>query len=129
MCLYSISFSFLFIPLFVLILSITKLTFQIIHEQSSGLSPVFCFFTLCCSSQSCLLPFHRPFATKKRAPRKGEALFLLSAFTVFKRALPAFGRANAPTIQLHSVTLRRLRSTAFQPYDVCRPPCFQRLLL
>jgi hypothetical protein len=66
----------------------------------------------------------------KKEPLENEKLFLLlSAFPVFARSLPSFGRANASIIQLHSVTLRRLRSSAFQQYDICRPQCFQRLLL
>ena len=55
---------------------------------------------------------------------------------------PSFGRAYASTIPLHFVTVIRslyapfhfaesslFPFTTFQPYCVCRPQCFQRLLL
>jgi hypothetical protein len=37
---------------------------------------------------------------------------------------PTFGGATTSTIPLHSVSLRRLHSTAFQQYYVCRPLFF-----
>jgi hypothetical protein len=55
---------------------------------------------------------------------------------------PSFGRAYASTIPLHFVTVIRslnapfhyaesslIPFSTFQPYYVCRPQCFQRLLL
>ena len=71
-------------------------------KQSIGLSTVVPFVPFGCSSRSCRPPIHRHFT----------------------RSLPAFGRAIASTIPLHSVTLRKLRSTVFQPYHACRPPLF-----
>jgi hypothetical protein len=58
-----------------------------------------------------------------------SCFFCAASFLIFTRSLPAFGRAYASSIPLHFVTLRRLRFTAFQPYCVCSPPFFQRLLL
>ena len=62
-------------------------------------------------------------------PRKKGRPPLRFLALIFTRSLPAFGGATTSTIQLHSVTLRKLRSTAFQHYYVCRPLFFQRLLL
>ena len=63
------------------------------------------------------------------------------SFLIFTRSLPAFGRASASTIPLHFASFNRSLSaplhsaasslflfTTFQQYNVCRPPCFQRLL-
>ena len=61
-------------------------------------------------------PFHRPFATKNRAPLKREALFLLSAFPVFTRSLNSFVRANKSKIQLHSVALHSAVLLSFALY-------------
>jgi hypothetical protein len=71
-----------------------------------------------------------------------QPYFLGCSFLIFTRSLPAFGRAYASTMQLHFVTVIRslnapfhsaksslIRFTAFQPYYVCRPQFFQRLLL
>ena len=58
-----------------------------------------------------------------------QLFFCAASFLFSTRSLPAFGRAYASTIPLHSVPLRKLRSTAFQQYHVCRPLFFQRLLL
>lgn len=96
--------------------------------QSKGLSSVVHLVPLGCSSRLFRPPFLRPFANKKRAPLKGEALFLLSAFPVFTRSLPSFGRATTSTIPLHFVTLRRLRFTTFQQYNAWSPIFLQRLL-
>ncbi len=64
-------------------------------------------------------------STKKiRQPKNRQPHFFRCSFLIFTRSLPAFGRAIASTIPLHSVTLRKLRSTAFQPYHACRPPLF-----
>ena len=70
-----------------------------------------------------------------------QPYFLGCSFLIFTRSLPAFGRAYASTIPLHFVTVIRslnapfhsaksslFRFTAFQPYYVCRPQFFQRLL-
>ena len=65
--------------------------------QSSGLIPFDCFVALGCSSQSCFLPFHRPFEPKIRAAKKNSSSFLFSAFPVFTRSLNTFVRANNPT--------------------------------
>jgi hypothetical protein len=54
------------------------------------------------------------------------ALFLLSALPVSTRSLPALVGATTSTIPLHYVALR---CTSFQPYCVCRPLFFQRLLI
>lgn len=45
------------------------------HGQSSGLSSVVLFVPLGCSSQSCLLPFHRPLAKKNITTPKKEPLY------------------------------------------------------
>jgi hypothetical protein len=45
------------------------------HGQSSGLSSVVLFVPLGCSSQSCLLPFHRPLANKKKSSQEKWQLF------------------------------------------------------
>ncbi len=90
-------------------------------------------------------PFHRHFTAQKNnaVPQKpGQLYFFRCSFLIFTRSLPAFGRAYASTIPLHSVSFLRLlfapfhsatsaliHCTAFQPYYVCRPPTFQRLLL
>ena len=64
-------------------------------------------------------------STKKiRQPKNRQPHFFRCSFLIFTRSLPAFGRAIASTIPLHSVTLRKLRYTAFQPYHACRPPLF-----
>ena len=61
---------------------------------------------------------------KNKVAKNRQPHFFRCSFLIFTRSLPAFGRAIASTIPLHSVTLRRLRSTVFQPYNVCRPPLF-----
>ncbi len=79
---------------------------------------------------------------KIRQPKNRQPYFFRCSFLIFTRSLPAFCRAYASTIQLHFVTVIRslnapfhsassslIRFTAFQPYDVCRPQFFQRLLL
>jgi hypothetical protein len=58
-----------------------------------------------------------------------SSIFCAVSFLVFTRSLPAFVGATTSTIPLHSVSLRKLRSTAFQQYCVCRPLFFRRLLL
>jgi hypothetical protein len=70
-------------------------------RQTSGLPPVASFVPLGCSSQSFLLPFHRPLATKKKSSsEKRAALFLLSALPVSTRSLPAFvGATTSATPQ------------------------------
>lgn len=116
-------------------------------KQSSGLSPVVPFVPFGCSSRpakrrdSVPQPLH---STKKHSsPAKGRtAMFFRCSFLIFTRSLPAFGRAYAATIPLHSVSIIRSLNapfhsaesslflfTTFQPYSVCRPPCFQRWLL
>ena len=82
-------------------------------------------------------------STKKKSSSEKEQLFFFCAisFLVFTRSLPSFGRAYASTIPLHFVTVIRslnapfhsaksslIPFTAFQPYYVCRPIFFQRLL-
>jgi len=114
-------------------------------KQSSGLSVVVPFVPFGCSSRSCLPPFHRHFTAQKNKavqPKAGQPYFFRCSFLIFTRSLPAFGRAYASTIPLHFVTvIRSLNApfhyaesslfpfTAFQPYSVCRPQFFQRLLL
>jgi len=79
---------------------------------------------------------------KIRQPKNRQPYFFRSSFLIFTRSLPAFGRAYASTIPLHFVTvIRSLNSpfhcaksslfpfSTFQAYYVCRPQCFQRLLL
>ena len=82
-------------------------------KRLSGLFPFDCFVTLGFSSQSFFFPFQRPFALKKRAPLKREALFLLSAFLVFTRPLNSFVEATTSTTQLHLISLRKLRFIQF----------------
>jgi hypothetical protein len=55
-----------------------------------------------------------------------SCFYCAASFLIFTRSLPAFVGATTSTIPLHSVSLRKLRSTAFQPYYVCRPLFFQR---
>ena len=120
--------------------------------QSSGLSSVVPFVPFGCSSRS-TLHFHKNIlgkqaiyyfnsivrfpsipqtlhSTKKNSSLKNSSYF----FALFRSSsshglYPAFGRAYASTIPLHSVSLRKLRYTTFQQYYVCRPQYFQRLLL
>jgi hypothetical protein len=66
---------------------------------------------------------------KKQQLENKQLFFCAASFLISTRALPVFAGASTSIIQLHSVTLRKLRSTAFQPYFVCRPMFFQRLLL
>jgi hypothetical protein len=69
-------------------------------------------------------------STKINSSLKISSYFFCAvSFLVFTRSLPAFVGASTSTIPLHSVSLRKLRSTAFQQYYVCRPLFFQRLLL
>jgi hypothetical protein len=82
-------------------------------------------------------------STKKYSSLKiSSYIFSAVSFLIFTRSLPAFGRAYASTIPLHFVTvIRSLNApfhfaksslfpfSTFQPYYVCRPQCFQRLLL
>ena len=69
-------------------------------------------------------------STKKNSSLKiSNCFFALPRSSSSHVLYPTFGRANASTIPLHSVSLRKLRYTTFQPYYVCRPQCFQRLLL
>ncbi len=81
-------------------------------------------------------------AQKIRQPKNRQPYFFRCSFLIFTRSLPAFGRAYASIIQLHFVTVIRslnapfhyaesslIHFTTFQPYYVCRPQCFQRLLL
>ena len=79
---------------------------------------------------------------KIRQPENRQPYFFRCSFLIFTRSLPAFGRAYASTIPLHFVTVIRSLNALFhyaesftqsllyiQPYYVCRPQCFQRLLL
>ena len=79
---------------------------------------------------------------KIRQPKNRQPYFFRCSFIIFTRSLPAFGRAYASTIPLHFITvIRSLNApfhyaksslfpfSTFQPYYVCRPQCFQRLLL
>jgi hypothetical protein len=69
-------------------------------------------------------------STKNRATQqKSSSFFCAVSFLVSTRSLPAFVGATTSTIPLHSVSLRKLRSTAFQQYCACRPLFFRRLLL
>ena len=70
------------------------------HGQSSGLPPVASFVPLGCSQS--VVPPSVPQTTchqKKEQPRKMAALFLLSAFPVSTRSLPAFVGATASATQ------------------------------
>jgi hypothetical protein len=118
--------------------------FKTKHEQTSGLSAVVPFVPFGCSSRSCLPPFHRHFTAQKNKavqPKAGQPHFSAVRSSSSHVLFPSFVRAYASTIQLHFVTVilslnapfhsaksSLIRFTAFQPYYVCRPQCFQRLL-
>ncbi len=119
------------------------------HGQSSGLSSVVPFVPFGCSSRSSAKkkpPSSVPqtlHSTKKNSSSKKQQLFFFRCSFLSSHGLyPSFGRAYASTIPLHFVTvIRSLNApfhfaksslfpfSTFQPYYVCRPQCFQRLLL
>ena len=67
---------------------------------------------------------------KKTQQLENKQLCFFSLFVIIKRSLPAFGQAYESTTPLHSVFgYTSFASTPFQPYCVCRPKFFQRLLL
>jgi hypothetical protein len=99
--------------------------------QSKGLSSVVPFVPFGCSSRSFLPPFHRHFTAQKNKavqPKRDNLIFPAVRSSSSHVLFPTFGGATASTIPLHYVTLRKLRSTTFQQYHVCRPSLFQRLL-
>ena len=103
--------------------NVFRITF-IVHDngkQTSGLPSVASFVPLGCSSQSFLLPFHRPLATKKKSSSEKEQLF----FCCLRSQSPhgRFLRSSGLLRPQHKPA-RKMR------VSVCvhRPLLFQRLL-
>ena len=66
---------------------------------------------------------------QKRPLKNKKHIFGVVSFLIFTRSLPAFVGATASATPHHFATLRKLSSAAFCRVHVCRPLCFQRLLL